>query len=185
MFSKKIKTAVLTLVGAFLFSSCIGSFKLFNNVLEWNQELTNNKFVNEVIFVILSPVYGICGMVDALVLNSIEFWTGDNPLAENVGKTQQIMGSDGLMYAVTNLKNGYEVKNADGQVVDFTFDKKEKTWSMTTPEGKTVKLLRVKDNTTAEVYLPEGRTIDVTLNSQGVFDVRMAMGGGLFYASAN
>ena len=183
MFNKLFKSVVLTMVGTLLLTSCIGSFKLFNNVREWNQELTDNKFINEVIFLLLSPVYGVCGLVDVLVLNSIEFWTGDNPLAHNVGKTQQIMGSDGLMYAVTNLKNGYEVKNPAGEVVDFTYDKAQKTWSMVTPNGKSVKLLRVKDNTTAEVYLPDGRTIDVTLNGQGVFDTRMAVGSGLFYAA--
>ena len=39
---------------------------------------------NEVVFLLLNiiPVYGVCaGLVDALVLNSIEFWTGDNPMA--------------------------------------------------------------------------------------------------------
>ena len=48
---KKIKFTPLCflLSGSILFSSCIGSFKLFNNLKEWNQGVSD-KFVNELIF---------------------------------------------------------------------------------------------------------------------------------------
>ena len=38
-----------------LCSSCIGSFGLFNRVLDWNKDVTDNKFLNELIFIIISP----------------------------------------------------------------------------------------------------------------------------------
>ena len=72
-------------------TSCIGSFGLFNKLLAWNNTISD-KFINEVIFVLISPAYAICGTVDVLVLNSIEFWTGDNPVAD-AGKTKNIMDS--------------------------------------------------------------------------------------------
>ena len=125
----KVKKSMVCLMAAtIMFSSCIGSFGLFNKVLDWNQGATSSKFVNEIIFLVLSiiPVYEICAIADVLVLNTIEFWTGDNPVASNVGKTHNVMGSDGKMYAVTNLKDGYEIKNEAGDIVNFTFDKKEK-----------------------------------------------------------
>lgn len=181
----KVKKSMVCLMAAtIMFSSCIGSFGLFNKVLDWNQGATSSKFVNEIIFLVLSiiPVYEICAIADVLVLNTIEFWTGDNPVASNVGKTQNVMGSDGKMYAVTNLKDGYEIKNEAGDIVNFTFDKKEKVWSMQTEEG-IVKLLKVKDNNTAEVYLPNGKSMDVSMDNLGLYQVRMATGNGMYFAT--
>ncbi len=182
---KEMRKSIVCLMAAtLLLSSCVGSFGLFNKVKDWNMSATSSKFVNEVIFIVFSviPVYEICSIADVLVLNSIEFWTGDNPVASNVGKTKQVMGSDGKMYAVTNLKNGYEIKNEAGEIVDFTFDKKEKVWSMQTEQG-VVKLLKVKDNNTAEVYLPDGKNMEVSMDSYGLYQVRMAVNNGMFFAA--
>ena len=71
------KTISMLLVGAtltFSTSSCIGSFGLFNNILEWNKGISN-KFVGELAFIGLwiVPVYEISLMADALVFNTIEF----------------------------------------------------------------------------------------------------------------
>lgn len=182
MHNKTFKTLVLSLAGTCLMSSCIGSFGLFNKVLDWNKQATGSKFLNELIFLVISPAYAVCGVADFFVLNTIEFWSGNNPVAANVGKTQDIMGSDGRMYAVTNLKNGYEIKDDKGEIVNFTFDKKSKTWSCE-KDGTTIKLLKVKDNSTAEIYLKDGRAIDVTLDQQGLYEARMAVNGGTFFAA--
>jgi len=146
-------------------------------------QVTNSKFVNELIFLGLSiiPVYEVCALVDVLVLNSVEFWTGDNPVAKNVGKTRNMMGSDGKMYAVTNLKNGYEFKDSEGNIVEFVYDKAEKVWSMQTEQG-TVKLLKVKNNNTAEIYMPNGKSMDVTLDQNGMYQARMALQNGMYFA---
>ena len=105
------------------------------------------------------------------------------PSSSNVGKTQKVMGSDGKMYAVTNLKDGYEIKNEAGEVVDFKFDKSEKVWSLQTQDGTTVKLLKVKDNNTAEVYLPNGKNMEVSMDNLGLYQVRMAAGNGMYFAA--
>ena len=49
---KRSKTLVVCamLGGSIMFSSCIGSFGLWNNLKDWNQGVSN-KFVNELIFV--------------------------------------------------------------------------------------------------------------------------------------
>ena len=75
---KKSKTFLVCamLSGSVLFSSCIGSFGLWNSLKDWNQGVSN-KFVNELIFLAfhIVPVYEIAYLADALVLNSIEFWS--------------------------------------------------------------------------------------------------------------
>lgn len=48
-----------------------------------------DKYINAILFVALNivPVYQIVIGVDPIVLNSIEFWTGTNPLAMNEGES--------------------------------------------------------------------------------------------------
>jgi len=182
MYNKTLKSLTLALVGACLMSSCIGSFGLFNKVLDWNKQATNSKFLNELIFLVISPAYAVCGVADFLVLNTIEFWSGNNPVASNVGKTKDVMGSDGRMYAVTYLKDGYEIRDDKGETVDFTFDKRNKTWYCE-KDGTKITLLKIKDKDTAQIYLQDGRTMDVALNNQGLYEARMAVNGGVFFAA--
>ena len=69
---KKIvfKSALFLTLGTVTLSSCIGSFGLTNSVLSWNKRATGNKFVNELIFIVISPAYAVCSVADLFVLNS-------------------------------------------------------------------------------------------------------------------
>jgi len=64
-------------------SGCFGSFALTKKIYGFNQGVHENKFVQWALFLgfTIIPVYGVGAMVDALVFNSVEFWTGSNPLA--------------------------------------------------------------------------------------------------------
>ncbi len=101
--------ATVMICGSFLFSSCVGSFGLFNRFLSsWNQGI-GSKFVNELVYLAFNiiPVYGVCYLADALVINSIEFWSGSNPMA-NVGDVKKVKGENGN-YMVKTLENGYSI----------------------------------------------------------------------------
>ena len=67
-----IPVVVIALSTTIFFSSCVGSFGLFNRVSSWNQTI-GNKFVNELVFLALNiiPVSGVAYLADALVINSI------------------------------------------------------------------------------------------------------------------
>ena len=160
-------------------SSCIGSFGLFNNVLSWNKSLSN-KFVNEVVFVVLSPAYAVCGVVDALVLNTVEFWSGVNPVSK-VGHVDNVWGKDGKMYAVKTLKDGYEVTRPTGDKVLFVYDKKEKSWSIES-DGKAKEMFRFNDDGSVQACLPDGGSQKVTLDEAGMFSLRMAVNDGNYFA---
>jgi hypothetical protein len=68
-------------------SGCFGSFALVRKVYGINESISENKFIRWAVFLGFSiiPVYAISGAVDALVLNSLEFWTGNNPLGGGGG----------------------------------------------------------------------------------------------------
>ena len=84
---------VCALMGSMLLPSCIGSFTLTNKLLTWNRQI-GNKFVNELVFFAfwVLPVYEVSALADVLVLNSIEFWSGSNPVASG---TTVVEGNDG------------------------------------------------------------------------------------------
>ena len=182
MKTRHLKVAAILMSGALLTSSCVGSFKLFNKLATWNKSATNEKFLNELIFLIISPAYAVCSVVDALVLNTIEFWSGNIPIAQRVGKTTTVMGQDGRYYAVTTKKDGYSIKKPTGEVINFTYDKQTKTWREEA-DGNVTDLFRFNDDGTIQAFLPGGGDIKVTQDEAGLFMARMAVNGACFYAS--
>lgn len=72
-------------------SGCFGKFALTRAIWEFNKNVSPNKFIQWLVFLVLVvvPVYGIGTLVDAVVINSIEFWTGSNPVGSaETGDTQ-------------------------------------------------------------------------------------------------
>jgi len=63
-------------------SGCFGSFAAVRNLWDWNDDLDTSKWVKWLVFLGLCiiPVYELFVLGDALVLNSVEFWTGSNPI---------------------------------------------------------------------------------------------------------
>ncbi len=182
---KKIsmKVAVCLVAGSFLFSSCfVGSWGLFNKYADWQTHMTSNKFVNAVVGLVLGAIcYPISTLVDALVLNTIEFWSGSNPVQANVGKTQQVMGQDGRYYAVTTLKNGYEVKAPTGEITYFYHNANDNSWSME-QNGVTKELFQFNaDGKTIRTTI-NNQTKDLTLDEAGVYQARMMANDGTFFA---
>ena len=175
-----VNAVIAVSLGAMTLSSCIGSFGLTNSVLDWNKRATDNKFVNEIIFVLISPAYAVCSFADVLVLNSIEFWTGEKVIA-NVGKTKDVMGKDGRMYAIKTLKNGYEITDPEGEKSYFVFNKKKKSWSYS-KDGDIRELFSFNEDGSIQACLPNGEKMNVPADENGLFQVRMAMNDGFYYA---
>ena len=179
---KHLSVAVCLMACTFFASSCVGSFAMFNKLASWNKNATDNKFLNEIIFLVISPAYAFCSMADALVLNSIEFWTGNNPMAMKVGETKQIMGQDGKYYAVTTKADGYDILLPTGETITFVYDKKNNSWSQI-QEGRKTEIFRFNQDGTIHATLPNGKKMNVTNDEAGVYEVRMAVNDGVFFAS--
>lgn len=165
-----LSVAVVCLLGASLLgSSCIGSFQLTNKLLTWNRQI-GNKFVNELVFFAfwVLPVYEVSGLADLLVLNSIEFWSGSNPVAQ--GKSV-IEGNDGR-YIVDCDASGYTITSEnDGSVVRLDFDDNDRSWSVNV-DGEKHTFLTFIDDTHVALPGTDGLMHEVELSQQGVYAYR-------------
>jgi hypothetical protein len=175
-----ISALSILLASGLLFSSCIGSFGLSNKLLSWNKGI-DTKMVNELVFICLTPVYAVSMLADLLVLNTLEFWTGDNPVAD-AGSVRRIDTKDGV-YTVETLEDGYAIRKAgNDQVVDLKYDPSDRSWRMET-EGRTHKLFRFVNGDEVVVYLSGGRQMQVTLDQAGLLALRQVVGSYTHYAA--
>lgn len=97
---RHIRQTAAAVAVALLTSGCFGSFTLTRKVYHFNETVSSDRWVRELAFLLMAwvPVYSISSLADAIVFNSIEFWTGSNPLttadASSV-KTKRISRNDG------------------------------------------------------------------------------------------
>ena len=174
--------ATVMICGAFLFSSCIGSFGLHSKLVNWNQSI-GTKFVNELVYLACNiiPVYPVCYLADALVINSIEFWSGSNPMA-NVGDVKKVKGENGN-YMVKTLENGYSItKEGETASMDLIYNKEANTWNVVA-NGESSELLKMNNDGTADLFLPNGEKMNVTLDAQGMMAARQATMSNLMFAA--
>lgn len=178
--NKSLFVCVL-LCSCILCSSCIGSFKLWNGMKDWNQGLSN-KFVNELVFIALHivPVYEIAYLADLIVLNTIEFWSGSNPVASN--EVKEIKGENGNYLVQTN-EDGYTITNKDDNMsMNLVYNETNKTWSAVT-ENESVELIQMNDDGTATINMQNGTSMTITPDMQGVASVRAAANSSFFFAA--
>ena len=83
------KIVASIVVGSFLTvtTACYGPFNLTRSVYHWNSNIkgsseVNDKWMKEIVFfgMIVVPVYMFSALLDAFIFNSIQFWSGDNPV---------------------------------------------------------------------------------------------------------
>lgn len=181
MKTRFLKIGIVAVVScSLLFSSCIGPFRLSSKLLTWNQTV-GDKFVNAILFIVLSPAYVVTLTGDLLLFNSIEFWTGDNPI--EAGLVKKVQGDNGV-YTVETLEDGYRVEDEAGKEVKFIYDKESNTWSLVENE-KTTKLITIDDdNKNAIVYLPNGEECNVELSDRGVLALQQYVDNSSVYLAS-
>ena len=138
-----MKKGIVTLLcaGMIVLSGCYGKNACFNKLHDWNGTL-GDKWINSIVHFILFwlPVYGICVLlVDGLVLNTIEFWTGSNPLAS--GDSYFEKDAQGNTIAAVKNEDGsmsVELTTAKGEKANLTLQRDENVVRALDNEGNVV-----------------------------------------------
>ena len=142
-----------------LLSSCTGSFQLANKVYTFNREI-EDKWVEELVLIGLSAlqVYSVTLVIDMVVFNAAEFWTGENPLsASKAPGSQERVKVDDQEALMTYLPDG-RVKieiNDSG----FLFERTDSGVVATSLDGETLYLAETNPDGTVSVYDDSGELI--------------------------
>ena len=139
----KKSIAALVCAGMITLTGCYGSNALFEKIHKWNGTL-GNKWLNSIVhfFLMVIPVYPIslC-FIDGLILNTVEFWTGYNPLAAGDSYFEQDAQGNSIA----------AVKNADGTMsVEVTTAAGEKANLMLQRDENVVRALDAEGNLVAQ-----------------------------------
>ena len=87
---KRMTRGLTVVVGAAMLlqmQGCYGKFALTRKLYAWNGTL-GDKWINSLatFALIAVQVYSVAGIVDYVVLNTMEFWTGKNPVTLKDGE---------------------------------------------------------------------------------------------------
>lgn len=148
---KNLVVVLLVASMAIMSVGCYGSFNLTKKVYDWNGSM-EGKWVKELVFLVLNivPVYGVAVWLDAVILNSIEFWTGKNPMAANITsedgttvafnaeKKEMTISYSGQSYTVSHESGKATVKNTDGFVLAYCISSADGGMTITDASGKTL-----------------------------------------------
>lgn len=152
-FTKSVALVVLTLFSLQFFAGCFGKFALINKVYDFNAGIggkdLGGRFVRTVIFwaMLIIPVYEIAGLVDSIILNLVEFWTGSNPIAMKAGESEtQYATIKGREFQMTATKGKLSIVELTGKnkgketVLNFNADNSIMTYN----NGKMIKIAEYK-----------------------------------------
>lgn len=125
------------------------------------------------------PVYEVSVLADVVVINSIEFWSGSNPMA--CGK-KMIDGHDGR-YLVECDGKGYTITSEnDGSQVRLDFDVAEQTWSVAMPDGQNYDFMTYVDDNHVKMPTADGKGMIVDLTEEGLLAYRAQADNSLWAA---
>lgn len=153
---KKVLASVV--LAAFLTTGCTGSFNLTRKVYNFHRA-QSDKWMDELVFLVVAilPVYGIATFVDAVIVNSIEFWTGENPvdmasvnkdlnMAFNKDTNQVLVSPNGKDQLVLEKSDQMVLaKNTKGDVLFSSMKNEAGDISVYDSKGKLVKTYSASD----------------------------------------
>lgn len=152
-----------------LSTSCLGSFSAFNSLRNWNDGVTDNKFLDSLIFWAIVPIYGLFISGDVLFFNVLEFWTGDNPIAMVKGEEEiQYAKVNGQDIKMTATQNHFSIEvfsgENKGKTLEMVFTPENKSWNSINEGGELIKLASMKDGFYM-VHTPNGESIQIDPNA--------------------
>jgi hypothetical protein len=106
-------------------TACFGKFQLTRKVYRVNQDIDPDKWIRWFGFIVLTvvPIYELALVIDMVFANSVEFWTGSNPIQADAGTRKVVQGPNGELMTLTWRGDGaidLTVERADRQITGFT-----------------------------------------------------------------
>ena len=79
--SRRTVLSLVVMAAAAGSTGCWGSFAITNKLYRFNDGVSDSKWIKWLLFLglVILPVYSLFILGDALIFNTIEFWTGSNP----------------------------------------------------------------------------------------------------------
>ena len=150
-----LATSLLTPV----LQGCYGQFALTRKLYQWNGSV-GDKWVNAIIFMVMNiiPVYSLTVLADGLVINTIEFWSGKNPITMASGeRDSRLVSVAGRDYVITATRNRLDIVPAQGglEVRSVTYVPEERAWYLE-EHGQRSKIAE-QDEAALTLLLPDGR----------------------------
>lgn len=151
-----------------LLGSCLGSFNAVVGLKQWNDGVSDSKFVNNLLFwgMNIIPVYGLFALGDVIIFNVIEFWSGSNPIAMNEGDSEtQIVKHDGNTFKMVASKNKMELTvikgPKKGNSLDLVYTPEDQSWNAVKSNGEVIKLASFEEGFYI-VYMPNGEHLKIS-----------------------
>jgi hypothetical protein len=149
-------------------AGCYGSFSLTRKLYTWNGSF-GDKWINTVVFWILLilPAYEATSFIDFVVLNTVEFWTGSNPLAMQDGmKDIKYVSNSGKTYRVELTKNQIKIVETigpeQGKFLILNYSPTNGNWSMF--DGKNTTDIAAINKDKLSLFFPNGDVKDIQLS---------------------
>jgi hypothetical protein len=136
------RAIAVAVIAAFLPLStvgCFGKFELTKKLYRYNEDFNEDKWMQEVLFLVLSFFYGGAIVLDAIVFNSLEFWTGKNPVLASNGATQTVTDAEGRHITMTRVDAdtlSITVAEVDGVSQDLVLVREDRAISAWDTDGK-------------------------------------------------
>ena len=164
-----MKRAFLAMMVAFsiVLSGCYGSFALTQRMYHWNGNV-DGKYVNSLLLWVLgiAQVYTVTLVLDAAILNVIEFWSGKNPVPfRSVRRSEKIVVSGDKIYRVTLGGDEIAVDRLSGpdvgRGVTIRFDDATSSFYLSDRRNPPVRIASMDTaaRRTANFYLPNGKVL--------------------------
>lgn len=176
-------------------TGCFGEFALTRKAYDWHASIGNKWVRSLLLWIPMGFVYSVTAMIDAVILNLIEFWSGTNPMSMNEGDYEMQMATiNGVDYKIEATKDTFTTTqltgNQIGEVRVMRFDRNDRTWKYTDSNVNDQAVMTFLDERgdNIRVYTSDG-SMDLTYAELQDKDLLMAKVGVRFgkeaMASAN
>lgn len=147
------KLVALMVLVAMVSAGCTGSFMLTKKVYNFHRG-QEGKWMDELFFLgtVVLPVYGLATLGDAIIFNSIEFWTDENPIEAKAQSDESIVLEQGDAQAVLTYARSDGSLHINADDTSLTLERNRHGVAVRDETGRIVYTAMTHDDGTITVY---------------------------------